>query len=473
MKFIGRQTELETLEREYQRDSGFVVLYGRRRVGKTTLMKEFIRNKTAFYFLATQETESQSMKRFAGVLARATGNRLLQNASFSDWADLFQAAADYKPEEKKVLVIDEFPYLVKTNPAFPSLLQSIWDEQLKDSGMMLILCGSLIGMMKKYALSHDSPLYGRRTAQIRLMPLSFPEVRAAQQLPFAECVTQYAVTGGVPKYMEFFQEDRDFTEQLREVVLSRNGFLYEEPQFLFSEEIQSPVNYFSILKTVADGNRKPSKIGSVLGMDSSTLSPYLATLMELGFLTKQVPITEKNPERSRKGLYEISDNFIRFWFRYVYPYKGELELDNQQIVLEAMAKDFTQNFVALAYEPICRSIFAELCRAGKLDFTPSKIGAYWLNDADGDTEIDVAAVDQQHRQLFLGECKYYAEPVGISVYRKLVEKAQGAAELHSVFDGYDFRYAIFSKSGFTQELLDLAARSRKLTLILDDDIVSQ
>ena len=148
MKFIGRQTELETLEREYQRDSSFVVLYGRRRVGKTTLMKEFIRNKTAFYFLATQETESQSMKRFAGVLARATGNRLLQNASFSDWADLFQAAADYKPEEKKVLVIDEFPYLVKTNPAFPSLLQSIWDEQLKDSGIMLILCGSLIGMMK-------------------------------------------------------------------------------------------------------------------------------------------------------------------------------------------------------------------------------------------------------------------------------------------------------------------------------------
>ena len=312
MKFIGRQTELETLEREYQRDSSFVVLYGRRRVGKTTLMKEFIRNKTAFYFLATQETESQSMKRFAGVLARATGNRLLQNASFSDWADLFQAAADYKPEEKKVLVIDEFPYLVKTNPAFPSLLQSIWDEQLKGSGIMLILCGSLIGMMKKYALSHDSPLYGRRTAQIRLMPLSFPEVRAAQQLPFAECVTQYAVTGGVPKYMEFFREDQDFTEQLREVVLSRNGFLYEEPQFLFSEEIQSPVNYFSILRTVADGNRKPSKIGSVLGMDSSALSPYLATLMELGFLTKQVPITEKNPERSRKGLYEISDNFIRF-----------------------------------------------------------------------------------------------------------------------------------------------------------------
>ena len=471
MKFIGRQTELETLEREYQRDGSFVVLYGRRRVGKTTLIKEFIRNKTAFYFLATQETEPQSMKRFAGVLARATGNRLLQNASFSDWADLFQAAADYKPEEKKVLVIDEFPYLVKTNPAFPSLLQSVWDERLKDSNLMLILCGSLISMMKKHALSYDSPLYGRRTAQIRLMPLAFPEVWAAQQLPFEQAVTQYAVTGGVPKYMEFFRDDVDFIEQLRQIVLSRNGFLYEEPQFLFSEEIQSPVNYFSILKTIADGNHKPSKIGAVLGMDSSALSPYLATLIELGFLIKQVPITEKNAEKSRKGLYEISDNFIRFWFRYVYPYKGELELDNQQIVLDAMAKDFTQKFVARSYEPICRSIFAELCRTGKLDFTPSKIGTYWLNDGDEDTEIDVAAVDQTHRRLFLGECKYHTEPVGISVYRKLVEKAKGAAELHNVFRDYTVQYGIFSKSGFTKELLDEAARVPELTLILENQLV--
>ena len=471
MKFIGRQTELETLEREYQRDGSFVVLYGRRRVGKTTLIKEFIRNKTAFYFLATQETEPQSMKRFAGVLARATGNRLLQNASFSDWADLFQAAADYKPEEKKVLVIDEFPYLVKTNPAFPSLLQSVWDERLKDSNLMLILCGSLISMMKKHALSYDSPLYGRRTAQIRLMPLAFPEVWAAQQLPFEQAVTQYAVTGGVPKYMEFFRDDVDFIEQLRQIVLSRNGFLYEEPQFLFSEEIQSPVNYFSILKTIADGNHKPSKIGAVLGMDSSALSPYLATLIELGFLIKQVPITEKNAEKSRKGLYEISDNFIRFWFRYVYPYKGELELDNQQIVLDAMAKDFTQKFVARSYEPICRSIFAELCRTGKLDFTPSKIGTYWLNDGDEDTEIDVAAVDQTHRRLFLGECKYHTEPVGISVYRKLVEKAKGAAELHNVFRDYTVQYGIFSKSGFTKELLDEAARAPELTLILENQLV--
>jgi len=164
MKFIGRQTELEKLNSEYSRGSSFVVIYGRRRVGKTTLIKEFIKKKNAFYFLATEELESQSMKRLAGVIARTTKNTLLQKATCTDWLDLFQIIADYKPDEKKVLVIDEFPYLVKTNPAFPSILQNAWDEILKDSNTMLILSGSLIGMMQKYALSYDSPLYGRRTA---------------------------------------------------------------------------------------------------------------------------------------------------------------------------------------------------------------------------------------------------------------------------------------------------------------------
>ena len=170
MKFIGRRRELESLETAYQTDGGFVVIYGRRRVGKTTLIKEVIKDKLAFYFLATEEVESQSMKRLASVAARITKNPMLQRVAFSDWLDLFRVISEYRPEEKKVLVIDEFPYLVKSNPAFPSILQNAWDEILKDSNVMLILCGSLIGMMQKYALSYDSPLYGRRTAQIRLAP---------------------------------------------------------------------------------------------------------------------------------------------------------------------------------------------------------------------------------------------------------------------------------------------------------------
>lgn len=293
MDFIGRTSELATLNAELERGSGFVVIYGRRRVGKTTLIKEFIKDKRAFYFLATTESEAQSMKRFAGVLSRTTKNPMLSKVTFTDWLDLFQVVTDDHPDEKKVLVIDEFPYLVKTNPDFPSILQNAWDEVLKDHNVVLILCGSLISMMKKHALAYDSPLYGRRTAQIRLMPLQFTDVYAAQNLSFEQAVEQYAITGGVPKYMEFFQTEEPLVEQIRRVVLSKNGFLYEEPDFLLNEEVQTPINYFSVLKAISDGNHKLSKIGMTMEQDTSAITPYLKTLIDLGFVIKNVPITEK------------------------------------------------------------------------------------------------------------------------------------------------------------------------------------
>ena len=462
---------MEKLESEYSRDSSFVVIYGRRRVGKTTLIKEFLKNKTAFYFLATEEIESQSMKRLAGVVARTTKNRLLQNATFTDWLDLFQVIADYEPEKKKVLVIDEFPYLVKTNSAFPSILQNAWDEILKDNNLMLILSGSLIGMMQKHALSYDSPLYGRRTSQMRLAPLSFTDIYAVQNLSFTESVEQYAVTGGVPKYLEFFEDGRELTEQIKDAVLSQNGFLYEEPFFLLKSESMTAVNYFSIIKAIADGNHKIGKIAGVLGIESSKLTPYLSTLSELGFVEKRTPVTEKNPEKSRKGLYFIADNFIRFWFRYVYPYKGELELDNMQIVLEEMKKDFETKFVAFAYEDICKDIFANLCKRGVVDFVPSQIGAYWLNDYTGDTEIDVMAVDNQNKRIFAGECKYHRNPVDAPVYYALKEKVLNVGEIRKSYPGYDVIYGIFSKSGFTQRMLDAARETSNLVLVNEDSVL--
>ena len=470
MKFIGRQTELAKLNSEYSRDSSFVVIYGRRRVGKTTLIKEFLKKKTAFYFLATEELESQSMKRLAGVVARTTKNSLLQKATFTDWLDLFQIIADYKPDEKKVLIIDEFPYLVKTNPAFPSVLQNAWDEILKDRNVMLILSGSLIGMMQKHALSYDSPLYGRRTAQMRLAPLPFTDIYAVQELPFDKAVEQYAITSGVPKYLEFFENNRELEEQLKDTVLSKSGFLYEEPNFLLKSESMTAVNYFSIIKAIADGNHKLGKIASVLGQETSALTPYLSTLADLGFIEKRTPITEKNPEKSRKGLYFISDHFIRFWFRYVYPYKGELELDNMQIVLDEINKDFIEKFVAFAYEDICRDIFANLCKKEAISFIPSRIGSYWRNDLDGDTEIDVMAVDHQNKRIFAGECKYHAKPVDAPVYYALKEKVANAGEIRKAFPGYNIIYGVFSKSGFTQRMLDAAKENVELFLISEDSI---
>lgn len=471
MKFLGREKEILDLEKEYARDGGFVVIYGRRRIGKTTLIKQFIKSKTAFYFLATKEVESQSMKRFAGVIARTTGNSVLQKAAFSDWLDLFQAVADYKPNEKKVLVIDEFPYLVKVNDSFPSILQNAWDEILKDSNVMLILCGSLISMMKKHALSYESPLYGRRTAQMRIAPLPFTTVYENQKLSFEEAAEQYSITGGVPKYMEFFSDGQPLYEQIKENVLSKNGFLYEEPNFLLTDEVQVPTNYFSIIKVIADGNHKLGTIAGILGLETSALTPYLKTLSELGFIEKQVPVTEKNAEKTRKGLYFISDNFLRFWFRYVYPYKGELELDNMQISLDELDKDFKEKFVAFAYEDICKEIFARLCSDKAIDFTPSKIGSYWLNDKSGNTQIDVMAVDTVNKRLFAGECKYHNQPIDADVYFELVKKVDNSSEIKSAFKDYTVIYGVFSKSGFTSRMTDISNSNPNLFLINETSIV--
>lgn len=471
MKFLGREKEILDLEKEYARDGGFVVIYGRRRIGKTTLIKQFIKSKTAFYFLATKEVESQSMKRFAGVIARTTGNSVLQKAAFSDWLDLFQAVADYKPNEKKVLVIDEFPYLVKVNDSFPSILQNAWDEILKDGNVMLILCGSLISMMKKHALSYESPLYGRRTAQMRIAPLPFTTVYENQKLSFEEAAEQYSITGGVPKYMEFFSDGQPLYEQIKENVLSKNGFLYEEPNFLLTDEVQVPTNYFSIIKVIADGNHKLGTIAGILGLETSALTPYLKTLSELGFIEKQVPVTEKNAEKTRKGLYFISDNFLRFWFRYVYPYKGELELDNTQISLDELDKDFKEKFVAFAYEDICKEIFARLCSDKAIDFTPSKIGSYWLNDKSGNTQIDVMAVDTVNKRLFAGECKYHNQPIDADVYFELVKKVDNSSEIKSAFKGYTVIYGVFSKSRFTSRMTDISNSNPNLFLINETSIV--
>ena len=472
LQFIGRTSEMKTLQEEYARDGGFVVIYGRRRVGKTTLIKEFIKGKKALYFLATEEIETNNIRDFAAQVGAFIGDKTMKNANYKNWQDLFQKFVDYKPNEKKVLIIDELPYLVKVNPAFVSILQKAWDELLKNQNVMLILCGSLISMMKKVALNYDSPLYGRRTAQIRLMPLSFSELHRINEGSFTDAMEKYAVTGGVPKYFEFFDGTLPLREEIARTILSKNGFLYEEPTFLLKEEVREPVNYFSIIRTMAAGNHKIGNIAALLELSPTKLIPYMKTLIDLGFVEKQLPVTEKNAEKSRKGLYFISDNFMRFWFKYVYPFRGELELDNMEIVFEELDKDFISNFTAFAYEDVCKDIFAQLCAAKQIPFTPSKIGSYWHNDVQNqDTQIDVMAVDNSHKTVFAGECKYHNKEVGADVYFSLKSKVEGSAALKKAFAEHKFIYGIFSKSGFTKRLLDVASQNEELFLINETECV--
>lgn len=458
--FIGRQEELKALEREYQRDSGFVVIYGRRRVGKTTLIKEFIKTKNALYFLATEELESMGKKRLIQAVAAFTGQDFLKNASFDHWEDIFKIIADHNPDQKIILVIDEFQYLAQVNRSFPSLFQKIWDETLKDKNVMVIICGSLISLMTTQVLNYSSPLYGRRTAQIRLKPLKFTELwDHYPQKQFKELVDLYALSGGVPKYLDFFVNDKTLTENIRLNIFSKSGYLYEEPLFLLEKEVRETVTYFSILKTIAAGNHKLQKIAAALELKTNTLSPYLKTLIDLDLLEKRVPVTEKSPQKSRKGLYYISDSFIKFWFIFVYPFKGQLEIDNQHPALEQFEKHYIDSFLSFVFEDLCRELFLYHCRSGSINFSPSRVGAYWGGERD--IEIDLVAPDEDKKQVFLGECKYHAnQPLNFKTYSLLLEKSKAP-----VFKGYEHFFILFSASGFDQRLLDISAKNSNLLLV--------
>ena len=290
MDFFGRKKELIDLDIEYNNKHSFVVLYGRRRIGKTALIQEFIKNKPALYFLATEESEPQSMNRFATSLAEFSKQEFIAKANFDDWIELFKFFANTPTKDTKILVIDEFQYLVNTNPAFTSIFQKVWDEILSKQDIMVIICGSYINMMTKQVLAENSPLYGRRTLQIRLAPLSFLDIREYyKDKSFAEVVELYSITGGVPKYLEFFDNSNSLTDNISHVILNKNGFLYEEPAFLLNKEVKEPVNYYSIMKAIAENNHKLSEISSAMATDGNKLSPYLETLQGLYLLEKKVP----------------------------------------------------------------------------------------------------------------------------------------------------------------------------------------
>lgn len=458
--FVGRENELARLEDEYARGNAFIVIYGRRRVGKTTLIKEFIQDKPALYFLASKEDEKLNLRRFARKAAEFTGNTLLATASFDNWRIPFQAIAQAYAEKPCVVAIDEFPYLITGNQAMPSIVQGVWDELLSGTGVTLILCGSSISMMHDEVLSQKSPLYGRRTSQIRLRPLGFAETRQAfPSATYEQAVETYVLTGGVPRYFEFFDPERGFMENIKRNVLSTSGYLYQEPEFLLTEETRGTASYLSILSAVAQGNRKISEITNFLGKRAQDVTPYLSTLISLGFLERRVPFNERYPERSKNGLYTVSDSFMRFWLTYVQPFAGELEMGNMEPSLEAIERTFETAFVPFAFERIASEEFASLCLAGEIPFTPSCISGFW--NRSGSVELDVCANDNGAGRTFLGECKYHRErPVGMDEYRRLAGKVGDVPCLEN-----GTMLGLFSHTGFSDELMQLAREDRALVLV--------
>jgi AAA+ ATPase superfamily predicted ATPase len=444
--FANREKELKLFNDEYASSRfAFTILYGRRRVGKTALLKEFIANKPAIYFLVTLENFTIVLKRLQTIVADFLEDSFLKNLEIRDIKQLFEYLAQRDFPQKLIIVIDEFQYLSKIDNSIPSQFQYIVDEILKEKNIHLVLCGSIISMMYEQTLSYSSPLYGRRTSAIKLEAIEFEHLKAFFPHKTKEQhIELYSVLYGVPKYLEMFKECGDIFQSIERNILSPQGYLYNEPQFILQNEVNEPITYFSILESIASGEHKLGHIAGKLGKNVQNITAFITKLIELDIIYKDVPVTETNPLKSKKGLYFIKDNFFRFWFTYVLPYKSQLEMGNASYVVSKIKENFN-GFVSPVYETLA---IAYLLR----NYNLLRCGRWW----DKNEEIDAVGIGEDF--VIVAECKYSNKKVGRDVLRNLQEKAK------KIKSELPIKHVVlFSKSGFTDELKKL--QSKEVVLV--------
>lgn len=455
-KFINRKKELQQLQSLYDEGQGgnLAIVYGRRRLGKTRLLKEFSQKIPHCYFMADRAGEETLKRSLATAMATALDEPLLETVSFSSWYDLFSAFDKFRPDKQKfLLIIDEYQYICQVQPAFSSFIQKWWDEKWQFENIMVVLCGSVTSMMYKETIATNSPLYGRATAQILLEPFAYKYIK--EFLPGrsdVELVEMYSLGGGVPRYLELLKKYSTFSQALRSLALNRSGILYHEARYLLNEEISTPNTCWSILNGLGNGTGRISELGSLLRLPANQLTRYIELLRDLFLVYREVPVLEKNPQKSKKGFYQITDPFLRLWFGAIYPYESFLEFDQLDLV-EKRLTPLIESHIAHCYEKLCRDY---------VKFSPDAFGCHRIGRQWGKTfEIDIAGVGSQDELILVGECKWSRHKIGLSVLRALENKVV----MNNLPVSASCNYILFSKSGFTAELEHQAQKESRIVLV--------
>lgn len=421
--FVGRKDELNTLESLWAKDSfQMVVIYGRRRVGKTTLISQFVNNKRVLSFTALEQSDQNNLSDLSLKIQQFFS--LPQTGSFASWQEAINYIGERAQTDPFVFVFDELPYAVQRNASIPSILQIAIDQVFKDSQAMIILCGSNQGAMESKVLGRKSPLYGRRTAKIELQPLGFRD--AAKMLGNVtpqEAFEYYACFGGVPYYLDQVDRTLSFKENIAKLYFEPSGFLYEEPMGLLRQELSEPATYNSILRAIANGATKQSAIADKTGVQATTLTRYLKTLISLGIIERAVPYGE-NPDKSKRGTYRIKDACCDFWFRFVMLYTQEIESGLGSMVASAIKPDDYSNYLGRRFERLCAEWLSEQARKGALPFLALSVSSWWGTDSAKreETDIDALAANNKTKQLLLGECKYRNNFNETEAIEKLMDK---------------------------------------------------
>ena len=463
--FVGRENELALLDDLYRsKNFEFLVLFGRRRVGKTSLLKEFTKNKNAVFFSAQEKNDFLNLSDFSKSVQMHFDSSSF--GPFDSWESAFEYIGRRTGNERVLIIIDEFPFIAATNPSIKSILQHTIDHSWKEKNIFLILCGSSVSFMEKEVMGYRSPLYGRSTALFEVLPFDYLD--SARFFPAYSHLDQliaYGILGGIPCYLENFSDNRTLVENLQNRVLRTGAFLKEEPQVLLRMELREPAVYNSIFEAIANGSSRMNEISQKVHEDSQKCAKYINTLRSIKLLDKITPAGED--ENSKRSIYQISDNFFKFWYHFLFHERDYYEIIGpQKAAEEIMEPESISNYMGDAFEQICKQYLIRKAKANQLPFVPHIIGKWWGNNPKRrkQDDMDLLLLDKKQSSALFCECKFRNGLFDKSEFEDLMAASE-------IFTQVENRYFyLFSKSGFSQWVLDEAAKNGKVRLITIDDL---
>ena len=456
--FIGREKELAELNDLYIQDKfQLFVLYGRRRVGKTTLLNEFCKGKDAIFYSAEQSNNKLNLEKFSRLVFNFYGEDNLE--PFASWGNAFSYINERQKDKRLILVIDEFPYLVRKNKALLSEMQHLIDHKLKNGKLFIVLCGSYMGFMEKEVLGSKSPLFGRRTGQLHMKPFNYQtSMKFLDRFSNEDKLKLYGAFGGTPLYLQQIQPDNSFEENIKKAFLRVTAYLYEEPLLLLRQEVQEPGVYSAIIEAIAGGYTKSNEISTKIGEDSAKCLKYIKTLCELGILYKETPFGEK--ESSRKTIYGISDFMFRFWYRYVFANRTLVETGAQQVIWEKRIEPNYSSYMGLIFERICSDYLTAQNAKGKLPFLFTSIGRWWGTNPKTRTQVEIDLVANDGKDYLICECKWRNEKTDLSVLKELKDNADIFNKKRD-----NTWFVLFTKAGFTDAVIKEAEADPNIILV--------
>lgn len=439
--FLGREKELEALERMHSKKNfQMAVVYGRRRIGKTALLNEFIKDKNSLYLPAEEVNDSLNLQKFSGLLGEKLG--ISNFPAVDDWNSFFTIITEQLGDKGLVVVIDEYPYAASANKSLNSILQHVIDYEFKDTNIFLILCGSSVSFMEDQVLGEKSPLFGRRTGQLKIQPLDYYDSALFYpQVSNEDKIKYYACVGGTPYYLSLINQELTFEENIRELYFEISGYLNNEGILLMKQEFREPANYNAVLQAIASGSNTLGEIAGFTKLEPSFISKYLVILQELNYIERVIPFGS-NPLKGKRSQYHITENFIAFWYRYVFSVRTEIERGNGDIYFSLAMEDLS-DFIGPIFEEIVRQCLRRMNGQKKLPFIAKSFGRWWGRDKKGKLqEVDIVVESVTGKELLVGECKWRNS-------FKVSKSVELLKERADFFDNYKTYKYLFTKKPVT------------------------